>query len=108
MENIYAAMLLHKAGKEINEETVTTVLTAAGITVEPIQVKALVASLSEVNIDEAIKAAPTMMAAAPVAAGGAPAEQKPAAAAPVDKKKKAEEDKAKEEAALEGLGALFG
>jgi large subunit ribosomal protein L12 len=108
MENIYAAMLLHKAGKEINEETVTTVLTAAGITVDAIQVKALVASLSEVNIDEAIKAAPTMMAAAPVAAGGAPAEQKPAAAAPEDKKKKAEEDKAKEEAALEGLGALFG
>ncbi|MCX6644359.1 MAG: 50S ribosomal protein P1 [Candidatus Bathyarchaeia archaeon] len=108
MENIYAAMLLHKAGKEINEETVTNVLTAAGITVDPVQMKALVASLSEVNIDEAIKAAPTMMAAAPVAApaGGAPAEQK--AAAPEDKKKKAEEEKAKEDAALEGLGALFG
>ncbi len=68
MENIYAAMLLHKAGKQINEETVTAVLTAAGITVDPVQVKALVASLSEVNIDEALKAAPTMMAAAPVAA----------------------------------------
>jgi len=105
MENIYAAMLLHKAGKQINEETVTSVLSAAGVTVDPVQVKALVASLSEVNIDEAIKAAPTMMAAAPVAA---PAEQKPAAAAPEDKKKKAEEEKAKEEAALEGLGALFG
>ena|SRR4030067_3216748 len=107
MENIYAAMLLHKAGKEINEETVTNVLTAAGITIDQIQVKALVASLSEVNIDEAIKAAPTMMAAAPVAAPAA-GEQKPAAAAPEDKKKKAEEEKAKEEAALEGLGALFG
>ena len=106
MENIYAAMLLHKAGKEINEETVTAVLTAAGVKVDPVQVKALVASLSEVNIDEAIKAAPTMMAAAPVAAAGA--EAKPAAAAPEDKKKKAEEEKAKEEAALEGLGALFG
>ena len=107
MENIYAAMLLNKAGKEINEESVTSVLTAAGLTVDPIQVKALVASLSEVNIDEAIKAAPTMMAAAPVAApaGGAAA---PAAAPPEDKKKKAEEEKAKEEAALEGLGALFG
>jgi large subunit ribosomal protein L12 len=104
MENIYAAMLLHKAGKEINEASVTKVLEAAGITVDAIQVKALVASLSEVNIEEAIKAAPTMMAAAPVAA---PAETK--AAAPVeDKKKKAEEEKAKEEAALEGLGALFG
>ena len=105
MENIYAAMLLHKAGKEINEETVTTVLTAAGITVEPIQVKALVASLSEVNIEEAIKAAPTMMAAVPIAPAG---EAKSAVAAPEDKKKKAEEEKAKEEAALEGLGALFG
>ena len=105
MENIYAAMLLHKAGKEINEESVTKVLEAAGITVDAIQVKALVASLSEVNIEEAIKAAPTMMAAAPVAAPAAEAK----AAAPVeDKKKKAEEEKAKEEAALEGLGALFG
>ncbi len=107
MENIYAAMLLHKAGKEINEDSVTKVLSAAGITVDAVKVKALVASLSEVNIDEAIKAAPTMMAAAPVAApaGG---EAKPAAAPAEDKKKKAEEEKAKEEAALEGLGALFG
>lgn len=107
MENIYAAMLLHKAGKEINEESVTNVLKAAGLEVDVVKVKALVASLSEVNIDEAIKAAPTMMAAAPVAAPAA-GEQKPAAAAPEDKKKKAEEEKAKEEAALEGLGALFG
>ena len=105
MENIYAAMLLHKAGKEINEESVTKVLEAAGLTVDAVQVKALVASLSEVDIDEAIKAAPTMMAAAPVAA--ATAESKPAAPAE-DKKKAAEDEKAKEEAALEGLGALFG
>ena len=106
MENIYAAMLLHKAGKEINEASVTKVLEAAGITVDAIKVKALVASLSEVNIDEAIKAAPAMMAAVPVAAPAG--ESKPAAAAPEDKKKKAEEEKAKEDAALEGLGALFG
>jgi large subunit ribosomal protein L12 len=105
MENIYAAMLLHKAGKEINEASVTKVLEAAGITVDAVQVKALVASLSEVNIEEAIKAAPTMMAAAPAAA---PAAESKAAAPVEDKKKKAEEEKAKEEAALEGLGALFG
>lgn len=109
MENIYAAMLLHKAGKEINEDSVTNVLKAAGINVDAVQVKALVASLSEVNIDEAIKAAPTMMAAAPVAAApAAGGEAKPAAAPAEDKKKKAEDEKAKEEAALEGLGALFG
>jgi len=106
MENVYAAMLLHKAGKEINEETVTSVLTAAGLTVDPVQVKALVASLSEVDIDEAIKAAPTMMAAAPAATAAAPvAEEKPKEE---DTKKKAEDEKAKEDAALEGLGALFG
>ena len=106
MENVYAAMLLHKAGKEINEETVTSVLTAAGLTVDPVQVKALVASLSEVDIDEAIKAAPTMMAAAPAATADAPvAEEKPKEE---DTKKKAEDEKAKEDAALEGLGALFG
>ncbi|MEM2081778.1 MAG: 50S ribosomal protein P1 [Candidatus Bathyarchaeia archaeon] len=107
MEYIYAAMLLHKAGKEINEESISNVLSAAGINVDAVRVKALVASLSEVNIDEAIKSAPTMMAAAPAApAAAAPAaEQKPKEE---DKKKKAEEEKAKEEAALEGLGALFG
>ena len=107
MEYVYAAMLLHKAGKEINEESLSNVLTAAGITVDPVRVKALIASLSEVNIDEAIKSAPTMMAApaaAPAAAAPA-AETKPKEE---DKKKKAEEDKAKEDAALEGLGALFG
>jgi len=108
MENVYAAMLLHKAGKEINEETVTSVLKAAGITIDAVQVKALVASLSEVDIDEAIKAAPTMMAAAP-AAPAAPAAAPAAEEKPKEnKKKKAEEEKAKEDAALEGLGALFG
>ena len=105
MENVYAAMLLHKAGKEINEENVTNVLTAAGIAVDAVQVKALVASLSEVDIDEAIKVAPTMMAAAPAPIAAPAQEEKPKVE---DKKKKDEEEKAKEDAALEGLGALFG
>jgi large subunit ribosomal protein L12 len=107
MEYIYAAMLLHKAGKEINEQNLSQVLTAAGINADAVRVKALVASLAEVKIDEAIKSAPTMMAApataAPVATAPA-AEAKPKE----DEKKKKEEEKAKEEAALEGLGALFG
>jgi large subunit ribosomal protein L12 len=108
MEYIYAAMLLHKAGKPINEENLTQVLTAAGINVDAVRVKALVASLAEVNIEEAIKSAPTTMAA-PAAA--APAASAPAAEAKPkgeEMKKKAEEEKAKEEEALEGLGALFG
>jgi large subunit ribosomal protein L12 len=107
MEYVYAAMLLHKAGKEINEANLTQILTAAGINADTVRVKALVASLAEVKIDEAIKSAPTMMAA-PAAA--APATGAPAAEAKPkeDEKKKKEDEKAKEEAALEGLGALFG
>jgi large subunit ribosomal protein L12 len=105
MEYVYAAMLLHKAGKEINEENLTQVLTAAGINADAVRVKALVASLAEVNIDEAIKSAPTMMAAPVAAQAVAPAaEAKPKE----EEKKKKEDEKAKEEAALEGLGALFG
>jgi len=104
MEYVYAAMLLHEAGKEINEANLTQVLTAAGINADTVRVKALVASLAEVKIDEAIKSAPTMMAA-PAAAPAAPAaEAKPKE----EKKEKKEDEKQKEEAALEGLGALFG
>jgi large subunit ribosomal protein L12 len=109
MEYVHAAILLHKAGKQINEDTVTQVLTAAGINADPIRVKALVASLSEVNIDEALKTATTFapVAATPATAPAQGAEAKPAAA-PEEKKKKEEEEKKKEEAAIEGLGALFG
>jgi len=107
MEYVHAAILLHKAGKPVNEENLTQVLTAAGINADPVRVKALVASLAEVNIDEALKSATT---SAPVAAASATppppaAEAKPAGE---EKKKKEEEEKKKEEAAIEGLGALFG
>ena len=107
MEYIYAAMLLHKAGKEINEANLTQILTAAGISPDAVRIKALVASLAEVKIDEAIKSAPTMMTA-PTAAAPVAATQTAEAKPKEDEKKKKEDEKAKEEAALEGLGALFG
>ena len=103
MEYIYAAMLLHKAGKEINEENVSQILKAAGVEADQARVKALVAALAEVDIEEAIKSAPTLMAA-PAAA---PAAEAPAEEAKKEEEKKKEEEE-KEEAALEGLGALFG
>jgi large subunit ribosomal protein L12 len=106
MEYVYAALLLHNVGKPVNEETLTNVLNSAGITADPARVKALVASLEGVNIDETIKTAPTLMAA-PAAAAAAPAgETKPEAKK--EEKKPEEDEKKKEEAALEGLGALFG
>ncbi|MBN1784492.1 MAG: 50S ribosomal protein P1 [Candidatus Bathyarchaeota archaeon] len=102
MEYVYAAMLLHKAGKEISEKSVSEVLTAAGLSADAARVKALVASLAEVDIEEAIKAAPAMMAAAPAAAAVATAEE-------AKKEEEPEEDESKkEEEAMEGLGSLFG
>ena len=69
MEYVYAALLLHKQKKEINEANITSVIKASGAAVNEAQVKALVAALADVNIDEAIKAAPVAVAAAPAAAG---------------------------------------
>lgn len=103
MEYVYAAMLLHKAGKEINDKNLADVLSAAGIKADPVRIKALVASIAEVNIEEAIKTPAAIVSAAPAPTASAPAsEEKP------EKEEKKEEEKAKEEAALEGLGALFG
>ena len=106
MEYIYAAMLLHKAGKEINEESVKKIIEAAGITPDEARIKALVASLEGVNIDEAIE-----KAAAPVAAvaAAAPTEGEEKKAGGEKKEEKSpEEEKKQEEKAAAGLGALFG
>jgi large subunit ribosomal protein L12 len=105
MEYVYAALLLHNAGKPVNEENLTKLLDAAGINADAVRVKALVASLEGVDIDEAVKTVPTVMAAAPAATAPAP-EATPEAKK--EEKKDEEEEKKKEEEALEGLGALFG
>jgi large subunit ribosomal protein L12 len=75
MEYVYAALLLHKLKQNITEDSVKNVVKAAGVTPDDVRVKALVAALSEVQIDEALKAAPVAVAAAaaaaPTTAGGA-------------------------------------
>ena len=103
MEYVYAALMLHKLQKEVTEENVTSVVKATGTEVNEAQVKALVASLADVNIEEAIKAAPVAVAAAPAAAADAPADG--------DKKKEAKAEppsEKQEEQAMEGLASLFG
>ena len=103
MEYIYAALLLHKAGKEVSEENVKAVLSAAGVAANDARVKALVASLEGVDINEAIEKA----AAAPVAVAAAPATgASPAAAAAEEEPEK--DEKEEEESGMAGLGALFG
>jgi len=105
MEYVYAALLLHAAGKEITEENLKAVLEAAGVTPDEARIKALVAALEGVNIDEVIEKAamPVAVAAAPAAAP-ATAEETPAQ----EEEEKEEEEEVSEEEALAGLGALFG
>jgi len=98
MEYVYCAMLLHKAGKEINEANVKKVLDAAGVQADDGKVKALIAALDGVNIDEAIKEAAV---AAPVAAPVA-------SSAKEEKKEEPKVEKKSAEEASVGLGALFG
>lgn len=101
MEYVYAAMILHTTGQEINEGNVTKVLEAAGAEVDDARVKALIAALEDVDIEEAMEK--TAVAAAAPAAGAAPAaEEKP------EEEEEEEEEEEKEEEAAAGLGALFG
>ena len=101
MEYVYAALLLHKQKKEINEANISNIIKASGAEVNEAQVKALVAALADVNIDEAIKAAPVAVAAlvAAPAAGGSAKEEKKEVETPSGKS---------EEEAMQGLSALFG
>ena len=102
MEYVYAALMLHKLEKEVNEANVTSVVKATGAEVNEAQVKALVASLADVNIEDAIKAAPVAVAAAAPAAAAAGGD------APKEEKKAEPPSEKQEEAAMEGLSSLFG
>lgn len=105
MEYIYGAMLLHSAGQTINEENLKKVLTAAGIKPDEARVKALVASLEGVNIEEVIKSAAQM----PVATVAAPAQaEKGKEQAAEEKKEEKKKKEVSEEEAAAGLSALFG
>ena len=99
MEYMYAAMLLHSAGKDISEDAVTNTLTAAGVSADSSRVKALCAALADVDIEEALKAPVFAAGAAPAAAPAAVEE------APEEEPK---EEEPEEEEDLQGLGALFG
>ena len=100
MEYVYAALLLHKLKQDITEDNVKNVIKATGTSPDEVRVKALVAALSDVNIDDALKAAPLALSAAPSTTTSAPSTE---AASPPPK-----EEEKKEEEALEGLSSLFG
>ncbi|WP_434521183.1 50S ribosomal protein P1 [Halorubrum sp. AS12] len=115
MEYVYAALILNETGEEINEDNVTGVLEAAGVDVEESRVKALVAALEDVDIEDAIETAAAAPAAGAASGGSADAD---ASADEADDDDEADEADAAEEAADdddeedgdggEGLGELFG
>mgnify|MGYP001612604159 CR=1 FL=1 len=97
MEYIYGAMLLHKAGKQINEANVKKVLDAAGVALDEGKIKALCAALKDINIEEAIK-----QASVPVVQAG------PVQAQAQEKKEEKKDEKKSAEEASAGLASLFG
>ncbi|AFZ71501.1 50S ribosomal protein P1 [Natronobacterium gregoryi] len=115
MEYVYAALILNESGEEINEDNLTDVLDAAGVDVEESRVKALVAALEDVDIDDAVEEAAAAPAAAAggAAAGGAAADDGGDEDSEEDEEADVpdttdEDDDEDEEADGEGLGELFG
>ncbi|XVH31773.1 50S ribosomal protein P1 [Haloferacaceae archaeon DSL9] len=107
MEYVYAALILNETDEELNEDNITAVLEAAGVDVEESRVKALVAALEDVDIEEAIETAAAVPAAGAAPAAGGEAEEE-AAEEEEEAAEEEEEDEEDEEASGEGLGSLFG
>jgi large subunit ribosomal protein L12 len=105
MEYVYGALLLNAAGKPIDEQGVSKVLTAAGLTPDAARVKALIASIEGVDLKAVLAKAETVAVAAPAAA--APTGDKKEGKEKKEEEKKEEKGVSEEEAA-EGLSALFG
>ena len=108
MEYVYAALLLHKLKQNITEDSVKNVIQAAGVAPDDVRVKALVAALSEIQIDEALKAAPVAVAPTAAAPAGTAAPATGGTGAEGGGEAQAKEEEKKEEEALEGLSSLFG
>ena len=117
MEYVYAALILNESGEEINEDNLTGVLEAAGVDVEESRVKALVAALEDVDIDEAVEEAAAVPAGGAAAGGAAAAEggddedgddAEETSDVPDTTDEDDEGDDEDEEASGEGLGELFG
>ncbi|PSQ11382.1 50S ribosomal protein P1 [Halobacteriales archaeon QS_7_68_65] len=116
MEYVYAALILNETDEEINEDNLTDVLEAAGADVEDSRVKALVAALEDVDIEEAVDQAAAVPAGGAGGAGGT-APGGAGGEADADEAEEADEEEAEEaepdddeddDAGGEGLGELFG
>lgn len=108
MEYIYAALILNESGEEINEDNLTDVLDAAGVDVEESRVKALVAALEDVDIEEAVEQAAAVPAGGAAAPAGGDDEGAADEAEEEEAAEEEDDDDEDEDAGGEGLGELFG
>ena len=99
METIYAALLLHKAQKDITEASIEKILKAAAVDVDKAQLTKVVAGLKEADIETIINSAAAVPVMTAPAASAEPAKGKP-------KKGKKEEEEEEEEEPT-GIGSLF-
>ncbi|MFB6246821.1 MAG: 50S ribosomal protein L12 [Candidatus Pacearchaeota archaeon] len=106
MEYVYAALLLHKVGKEVSEDNVKGVVQATGAEIDDTanaKIKSLVSSLEGVDIAQELENA-SLAQAAPAAGSGDSSESQ----GEESKEEESKEEESGGEAAAEGLSALFG
>jgi large subunit ribosomal protein L12 len=101
MEYIYGALLLHKLGKPITEESLKKVIQATDTEVDESKIKSVIVSLEGLDLDKEIESAMTM----PVAAASGE-ESKAEGKKEGDNAEEKAEKKAEE--STEGLASLFG
>lgn len=102
MKYIYAVLLLHDAGKEINEENLLKIFEAIGENPDKAKIRSLVSSIKKIDINEVLEKALEVPTVAPAAPETVKEEKKE------EKEEEKEEKKEEEEEAFEGLSALFG
>ncbi|MFX0013646.1 MAG: 50S ribosomal protein L12 [Promethearchaeota archaeon] len=104
MQYLHAALVLHSTGKDVTEKGIEAIIKAAGGKPDESKIKALVATLSSINIEEAIKGASLMTAAVPGVSGTS----EPSKEGKEGKKAKEAEEEEEEEGDDLGLSSLFG
>jgi large subunit ribosomal protein L12 len=104
LQYLHAALVLHSTGKKVTEKGIEAIIKAAGGKPDESKIKALVSTLSSIDIDEAIKGASLMSAAVP----GVSSTSEPIKDVKSVSKTEEVEETGEEEGDDLGLSSLFG
>lgn len=103
MQYLHAALVLHSTGKKVTEKGIEAIIKAAGGKPDESKIKALVATLASIDIEEAIKGVSLMTATVPGASSISESTKDVK-----DRSKTEEEEEEEEEGDDLGLSSLFG